>query len=132
MSFTRDRFWRRFAAELALLGTLFYSTMLPWHITKRHAAHSAVAQLTSEILGSVCHGAGTAPEGRVNPVQPTPPAEECPICQGLAAVELFIVVGSLRELPGPTQVGERLAIAHDRLERWLVVAPRSRGPPAVI
>jgi hypothetical protein len=105
--------------------------MLPWHITQRHAARSAVAQLASEILGSICHGAGNAPEGQVNPTKPNPPSDECPICKGLAAVEL-LGVGSLRELPGPTQVGQRLAITHDRLERWLVVAPRSRGPPAVV
>jgi hypothetical protein len=130
MAATRHRFWRCFAAELALLGTLFYATILPWHFTQRHAAYSAIAQLASEILGSICHGAGNAPEGQVNPTH-APPSDECPICKGLAAVELS-VVGSLCELPGPTQAGERLAIMHERLERWLVVAPRSRGPPAVI
>jgi hypothetical protein len=127
-----DRY-RRIAGALALVGTLFYSALIPLHVVSQ-----ATAALLGESTGGAqvapCHeGAGTADQATNDPARKAPatPQKHCPFCEGFAAFQFAIAPAHTISI---VRVAIRAAAPHLTSEGLAGVslrAPQSRGPPTI-
>ena len=126
-----DRY-RRIAGALALVGTLFYSALIPLHVVSQ-----ATAALLGESTGGAqvapCHeGAGTADQATNVPARKrghTPKALSflpglCPFQFAIAPAHTISIVRVAIRAPAPHLTSEGLAGVSLR-------APQSRRPPTI-
>lgn len=121
--------WRRIAGVVALAGMTFYAVLFPWHTVSQVAAQLLPSKFEKSSK-PICHDGEASPSdaGSKGP-PPAKPLSHCPICKGLAALQLTLVGGAnvifVRPEAGPStpQIVEDGPIAR------LVRAPQNRGPP---
>jgi hypothetical protein len=126
MALGLSRECRRFAAEMALLGMLFYATLLSWHYA--HRALKAAGVDISQVVNSVyCHG-GSVSSSDETPSKPLPTHTDCPLCAGhVTAYALFPIVNVIAHLK-PSGIYGRVTRSTSAISA-LIDGPRSRGPP---
>ena len=127
-----DRY-RRIAGAVALVGTLFYSALIPLHVVSQATA-TPLGESTGGAQVAPCHeGAGTADQATNDPARKAPatPQKHCPFCQGFAAFQFAIapahtisIVRVAIRAPAPHVTSEGLAGLSLR-------APQSRGLPTI-
>ena len=124
------RSFRRVAAGLALVATVFSATVLVWHVAYRPATAIAEARLLAG-LGVICHGGGSALDDRAarSPADPTPDSPECPICQGLGALWCALVPPAIGLAALPAERASAVILADVATNGAAVAEPRNRGPP---
>jgi Protein of unknown function (DUF2946) len=125
---------RRLPTILALVGCIVHAMVLPWYAASRFPAHWSAAAQASDLaadLAVICHGGvATTTDGATQPVPGQPnPNSDCPICKGLAGVQLAILVAAQAGLLERDAVPVQLRPADTAAIKHIVFVPRSRGPP---
>jgi hypothetical protein len=123
--------YQRFAAALGMLSILFLSCALPWCAAFCPAPGGRDA-LPSLTICTVDRDASQASYGGgVTPHAPGPIQIQCPLCLGLAGLQLAIAAAILLGV-APAILAEKLASpANANASSWLRPLPSSRGPPSL-
>jgi hypothetical protein len=130
MSNVRIRQFRRFVCALAILGALLNVWVLTIHTT---SVFLAQLHSTSGSAAVICHQGGSAQDqGAATPDKRPVQNKSCPICSGLASLQLA-VVGQPLLLTATTSRGTTIVVAYAALD--LDRRPRkilNRGPPLLV
>ena len=118
---------RRFAAEMALLGMVFYATLLSWHYAYRALA-TAGTDVAIEFSTVICHSGGSEGASEL-PGKSAPSRTDCPLCAGMAVAQPLILPDvSLLACTAPAGIYGRITQSTTAVDAMLD-GPRSRGPP---
>ena len=118
---------RGVGAVIALIGMAFYAMLFPWHTVSQTSLLLAQAGAGTPTIPS-CHREATG-----EPAKPAQPVKQthCPICSGLAALQLALTSPPV-PLPLPPQfVGKFLHGTETNLAEASVLPPHNRGPPSL-
>ena len=121
---------RRFAAEMALLGLMFYATLLSWHYAYR-AQSFAGFESAVEFSTAFCHSGGSGNASEL-PDKPAPSRSDCPLCAGMAAGQpLVLPDAGIVDCQVPSGIYGHITKSTSAIAD-LLDGPRSRGPPRLL
>jgi hypothetical protein len=105
----------------------FYAMLFPWHTVSQTSLLLAQAGVSITTIPS-CHR-----EAAGKPAKPAQPAKQthCPICSGLAALQLALTNAPVSFPLPPQFVGKFLHATETNLAEALVLPPHNRGPPSL-
>lgn len=112
---------------MALLGMVFYATLLSWHYAYRALA-LAGTDTAVELSAAFCHSGGSESASEL-PGKSAPSRTDCPLCAGMTAAQPLVlpdVVVVHRH--APCGVYGRITQSTAAIAA-LIDGPRSRGPP---
>jgi hypothetical protein len=113
---------------MALLGMVFYATLLSWHFAYRALQGTGIV-VTQTLNPVMCH-AGSGPAEL--PDNPTPSKTDCPLCSGLSPPHAVVHPEMVSlTLQTPSGIYGRIAQSTTAIAA-LLDGPRSRDPPRLL
>jgi hypothetical protein len=132
---------RRAGAIAGLLACIAYSMLATWNGVLMQSARaggmSAAALLDTALKTSLCQPSGAQRPGTAGDTlpasdEPTAPPGNCPVCKGLAACHVILLVAAELGTFVPTVTSISFGSNDDAGTYGFYVPPRSRGPPAIV
>lgn len=128
---------RRAGAIAAILACVVYTMLATWHgVLMRPAnaqASTPEATLGLALTTAICHGGvgqqTATPDGAPGPSPSPGQSSDCPVCKGLAACHLAILVAAELGLLVPPDNDASFSWANLAGSDRSSILPRSRGPP---
>ncbi len=128
---------RRAGAIAAMLACVVYTMLATWHgallQSAKAQASTPEALLEQSLKTAICHnvveGQVSIPDAAPAQEEPGNPSSGCPVCKGLAACPLILLVAAELGLLAPTDAAVDFVWSDESASQRALITPRSRGPP---